>query len=357
MTIDWAAKSEAYKRDGAVHIPGLLNPEQLAAALASYEWSLANPTKIAPKRDLGGGAGGAVFYADSFNSRIMQGYREMLDASPIPEACSRLWGTEPVWFIYEQVFLKEGGEVRGTPWHQDGSYIPMDGEDTAVAWITFEPLAKEESLEFVAGSHKGIMYNTSKFDPKDPTRPHDESLPLPRLPNIEAEKAKWPTISWAVEPGDVVFFHFKTLHGGAATRAGQRRRTLTLRFFGEHAHYDPKTAKALPNMPDMAEVLKPGDPMRGPGFLKLHPKSPPRNKSRSSPRKRGPRLFCSLPTGEGGAARSAVTDRAPAGRALSTPRFARGPPLPGGEERESRRCLTAPGRGPPILQPPGGTPR
>ena len=270
MAIDWAEKSAAYKRDGAVHLPGLLNPEQLDAALKSWEWSLANPTRInAPnlKRD-----GSPLFYADSFSSKVMLGYREMLEASPIPEACARLWGTDPVWFIYEQVFLKEGGEVRGTPWHQDGSYIPMDGDDTAVAWITFDPLAKEESLEFVPGSHKGIMYNTSKFDPRDPTIPHDESLPLPRLPDIEAEKANWPTISWAVEPGDVVFFHFKTLHGGAATKPGQRRRTLTLRFFGEHTHYDPKTAKSLPNMPDMATVLKPGETMRGPGFLQLYPK-------------------------------------------------------------------------------------
>jgi ectoine hydroxylase-related dioxygenase (phytanoyl-CoA dioxygenase family) len=270
MAIDWAAKSEAYKRDGAVHVPGLLDREQLAAALSAYEWSLANPTKIAPKlkRD-----GTPVFYADSVNSRVMQGYRDMLETSPIPAACARLWGTEPVWFIYEQVFLKEGGDVRRTPWHQDGSYIPMDGEDTAVAWITFEPLTKAESLEFVPGSHLGPMYNTSKFDPKDDTIPHDESLPFPRLPPIEAEREKWPTISWAVEPGDVVFFHFRTLHGGAATAEGKRRRTLTLRFFGEHTHYDPKTAKSLPNMPDMASVLQPGQTMRGPGFLQLHPKA------------------------------------------------------------------------------------
>ena len=70
----------------------------------------------------------------------------------------------------------------------------------------------------------------------------------------------------------MVFFHFRTLHGGAATRPGAQRRTLTLRFFGERTHYDPKTAKALPNMRDMATVLNPGEAMRGPGFLQLHPK-------------------------------------------------------------------------------------
>jgi hypothetical protein len=270
MTIDWNAARETYQRDGVVHVPGLLNPQQFDAALKAWEWSLANPTPMnAPRlqRD-----GTPLFYADSYNSRVMDGYRDMLEGSPIPEACSRLWGTDPVWFIYEQVFLKEGGDTGRTPWHQDGSYIPIDGDDVAVAWITFERLSKEDSLEFVPGSHHGTVYNTSKFDPNDPTIPHDESLPYPRLPPIEAERAKWDIVSWPVEPGDVIFFHFRTLHGGAPTRPGQRRRTLTLRFFGEHAHYDPKTAKALPNAPDMATRLKPGDTMRAPGFLQLHPK-------------------------------------------------------------------------------------
>jgi hypothetical protein len=270
MAIDWAAAREAYKRDGAVRIPGLLNPEQLDAALKAWEWSLANPTPMnAPKlkRD-----GAPLFYADSYNPKILDGYRDMLETSPIPEACARLWGTDPVWFIYEQVFLKDDGDVGRTPWHQDGSYIPMDGEDNTTAWITFDPLSKADSLEFVAGSHLGPMYNTSKFDPEDETIPHDTSLPYPNLPPIERERDKWPIVSWAVEPGDVIFFHFKTLHGGAPTRPGQRRRTLTLRFFGERTHYDPKTAKALPNFPDMAAALKPGDTMRAPGFLQLHPK-------------------------------------------------------------------------------------
>jgi len=271
MTIDWTAASEAYKRDGAVRLAGLLSAGQVDAARKAWEWSLANPTPAnAPKlkRD-----GSPLFYADSYHPRVMEGYRDMLEASPIPEACARLWGADPVWFIYEQVFLKEGGDTGRTPWHQDGSYIPMDGEDVAVAWITFDALAKADSLEFARGSHLGAVYNTSRFDRDDETIPHDESLPYPRLPRIEAERDKWEIISWPVEPGDVIFFHFRTLHGGAPTRAGQRRRTLTLRFFGERAHYDPKTAKALPNFPDMATKLKPGDTMRAPGFLQLHPKT------------------------------------------------------------------------------------
>ena len=103
------------------------------------------------------------------------------------------------------------------------------------------------------------MYNTSKFDPADETIPHDESLPLPRLPPIERERDKWPVVSWAVEPGDVIFFHFKTLHGGAPTRPGQRRRTLTLALF-RRAHalrpQDRQGAAELPGHGDAAEARR-----------------------------------------------------------------------------------------------------
>lgn len=270
MTIDWNEARAAYRCDGVVHLPGVLDAGQLEATRLAYEWSLANPTagKSAFQKD----ATGPLFYADSYHPQVLDGYRAMLETSPLPGICAKLWGTEPVWFIYEQVFLKEGGETRRTPWHQDGSYLPLDGEDVAVAWITFDPLSKADSLEFVPGSHRGTVYNISKFDPADDTAPADESLPWPRLPAIEAERAKWPIVSWATEPGDVTFFHFRTLHGGAPTHPGQRRRTLTLRFFGENAHYDPKITKVLPNAMDLPERLQPGDPFRGDGFLQVHPR-------------------------------------------------------------------------------------
>jgi len=269
MSIDWAAAREAYKRDGVVHLPGVLDAAELDAALKAWEWSLAHPT---PRSAETRKKNGPLFYEDSYNPNVLDGYGAMLARSPIPGICAKLWGREPVWFIYEQVFLKEGGETRRTPWHQDGSYLPLDGEDVAVAWITFEKIARADSLEFVPGSHKGPVFDTSKFDLEDDTIPIAESEIYPRLPPIDAERARWNIVSWAVEPGDVIFFHFRTLHGGAPTHPGQRRRTLTLRFFGERAHYDPKMTKALPNAPDLPARLKAGDAFRHEGFLQVHPR-------------------------------------------------------------------------------------
>ena len=143
--IDWDETRAAFARDGAVFLPQVLDADQLEAALEAWSWSLAHPA-------LGGDlpqAGEARFYQDLYNPRVLEGYGPMLAASPLPAICARLWGTPSVWFMYEQVFLKEGGETRRTPWHQDASYLPIGGLDTAVAWITFEPLAKADSLEFV----------------------------------------------------------------------------------------------------------------------------------------------------------------------------------------------------------------
>lgn len=263
---DWPTLREAYRRDGVVKLAGALDAAQLGETLAAYDWSLANPGPGASKDrhtpDL-------TFYNDLFNPDALTGYRAMLQASPIPGYVAELWETPEVWFFYEQVFLKEGGEVRRTPWHQDSSYLAIDGEDLAVVWISFDTLREQDSLEFVKGSHRGQLYNGSAFKPGDDTAPLHPHSSLPRLPDIEGARADFDIVSWAVEPGDIIVFHPKTLHGGAPTHGGMRRRTLTLRFFGDRAHYDPRDGGAGPPIKGFHQRMKPGDPFRDPAFLKL----------------------------------------------------------------------------------------
>jgi hypothetical protein len=268
VSIDWEAARERYKRDGVVHMPQVLGADALQAALKAWEWSIAHPHtggNVPQKND-------GIFFQDLFNPRVLEGYRSMLEASPIPDICAKLWGTDDVWFMYEQVFLKEGGETRRTPWHQDASYLPVGGADTAVAWITFDPISKEDSLEFVKGSHKGVLYNTSRFELGDDTAPINERSEMPRLPDIESERDRWGVVSWPVTPGDLTVFDFRTMHGGGSTHPGRRRRTLSLRFFGERSFFEPKNGTGvpgLPGLPDLERKLRPGDAFRDAYFLKL----------------------------------------------------------------------------------------
>jgi len=269
MLKDIAATRQAYDRDGVVLLRGALDASALAQAQAAYDWSLANPGPLATRF---ADTSEATFYNDLYNPGCKAAYRPMLEASPLPALIAEVWGSPDVWFMYEQVFLKEGGEARRTPWHQDSSYLTIAGKDLAVAWITFDSVARSESLEFVRGSHKGVLYNGSRFELGDDTAPLHPDSEMPRLPDIEAERDRWDIVSWAVEPGDVVLFHPALLHGGAPTHPGQRRRTLTLRFFGADARYDKRPGRAGPRVDGIHQRMKPGDPFRDPSFLKLLPR-------------------------------------------------------------------------------------
>jgi len=263
--MDLAAVRRAYREDGVVFLPRVLDSAALKDALAAYDWSVAHPGPAASKIRQ---HGDALFYQDLYNPGGNAAYKPMLERSPLTKAIADIWQTPDVWFMYEQVFLKEGGESRRTPWHQDSSYLAIAGDDLAVAWITFDAVAKEDSLEFVRGSHKGVLYNGSSFELDNDTAPLHPGEALPRLPDIEAERNEFDIVSFAVEPGDLVLFHPAMLHGGAPTHPGTRRRTLTLRFFGRVAFYDRRPGPAGPRLsPDHG--LQQGDRLRDPGFLKL----------------------------------------------------------------------------------------
>ncbi len=267
-----------FRDDGVVCVRGAFDAGSLALAQSAFDWSLAHPSPAANR--YAGGEG--TFYQDLANPQAQPSYRRVIEDSPAADVVAALWGSADVWFMYEQVFLKEGGENRRTPWHQDSSYLPIDGSQIAVVWISFDAVSKADSLEFVRGSHRGVMYDGSRFDPADDTAPLYGDGSLPRLPDIEAARARWDIVSWDVEPGDVLVFHPGMLHGGAPTHRGSRRRTLSLRFFGADAVYAARpgmtAGKRPPDDPEgnvfrrAAAALSPGDPFRHPGFPKVRPR-------------------------------------------------------------------------------------
>ncbi len=142
-------------------------------------------------------------------------------------------------------------------------------------------MPRERSLEFVAGSHRGPLYNPTAFDPADPAAAMFAPGAWPALPDIEAQRARWPIVSWDVAPGDLVVFHPAVLHGGAPTRAGERRRTISLRFFGDDARTAARPEAGLHDIdrlttddgrddPMTAMARQPpGTPFRHPGFVQL----------------------------------------------------------------------------------------
>lgn len=267
---------ETLFEDGIARLRGVLSPELLARARECYDWSISHMSeKAADMSDAR-----SIYRVDANNPAALDVYRETVLALPFGDLLQELWRSEHVWLYAEEVFWKEGYVERGG-WHQDLAYLPARGEHWVNCWIPFEALPATHSIEVVRGSHHGPLYEGMSFAENESGSP----LPLdgprpPPLPDIEAERQSdpgaWDIVSYAVEPGDVVFLHPAALHNGAAVdETVPERHTLVLRFFGDDAVWT--------NLPDHQSALredqkrgapggergKPGEPFRSTRFLQL----------------------------------------------------------------------------------------
>ncbi len=264
-----SAERREFREHGVVCLRGALGETQVRAARKAWEWSVGHPGPLASGllQDTDGA------FQDLCNPASPAVYNSLVREAPLADYAAALWGAEPVWYMYEQVFHKHGGAAGGTPWHQDTSYLAVDGDHLIAFWISFESIPRANALEFVGGSHRAVLYNTSRFDPGDPTLPIFPSDELPNLPDIEARRGAFDIVGFATRPGDVVAFHTSMLHGGGPVDPGTpERRTLTLRFFGQDAASASRPGPAGPFYDDI-KALVPGEPFRHPRFLSVRGRS------------------------------------------------------------------------------------
>lgn len=225
--------------EGTAKAPGLLDPDQLAQVRACYDWSLSNPGPLA----VNSFGSANLSSVDNFNPKAQKLYQDTVMALPLARQLQATWESKHVWYYAEEVYCYEAikGASPGVFWHQDLAFLPWQGEHWANCWITFESIPKTHTLEVVRGSHRGTLYNGTTFDESDPTIPlWGDAVDLPRMPDINAERKAdpdaWDTLSFDIEPGDVMFLHPGSLHGGGPVDERiPERHTVVLRFFGDDA--------------------------------------------------------------------------------------------------------------------------
>lgn len=265
-----------FRRDGVVWIPKLLSPAWLSLLEFGLRRNMNNPGPYG----LWHWEGEPGSYWDDYcNYAVVPEYQRLLADSPIVDVMAKLLGSEELWLFGDQIFVKEGGSSRRTRWHQDSPYWMAEGDQTATMWISLDPLTENETLEVVAGSHRQTIYRPNLVGTGQFSRSDDQGAAAlvdlsnaPPLPDIDGERDKWPIVTWASQPGDVLIFHPSALHGGAGMREGGRRRSVSLRFFGDDAHYVERGIPHDPPFPGVSEMLKPGDLLRHPWFPKLYPR-------------------------------------------------------------------------------------
>ncbi len=233
---------DAYARDGAVLIKGLFadHVETLRQGVAR---NMAEPGPYAAE-NLQPGEGGR-FFDDYCNWTRIAEFEQVIRESAAAEVAAQLMGSRQVQVFHDHVLVKEPGTSKPTPWHQDGPYYFVEGQQTVSFWSPLDPVT-DATLRLVAGSHRWPK-------PVLPTRWLKEEAFFPDdgayIPVPDPDAEGMDVLEWAMEPGDAVAFHFATLHGARGNTSDARRRAFSLRLVGDDARYVERPGPTSPPFP------------------------------------------------------------------------------------------------------------
>jgi ectoine hydroxylase-related dioxygenase (phytanoyl-CoA dioxygenase family) len=256
-TVVTADQVAAFQSDGCVLVRGLFSPEEVEVVRAGIERNLADPGPLfgVASRDDDPGR----FVEDFCNWQRIDEYRRIAFDSRAADAAGVLMGSHVVRLFHDHMLVKEPGTKQPTPWHQDQPYYNVEGVQNISMWMPVDPVALESTLEFLAGSHKGGWLMPRTFLTEQAQWFPEGSLS--EIPDIEADRDAYDIRGWALEPGDVVFFHMLTAHHAYGVPGANRRRAFSLRFLGDDATHAPRPWRTSPQFDGLEAELPAGAPM------------------------------------------------------------------------------------------------
>ena len=215
------ADVEAFERDGAVLLRGLLSPAEVETLRAGVERNLGSLGPLGMNATKPGEPG--AFVEDFRNWQRIPEYEQVFRGSALAPVAGALTRSRPSGCFHDHLLVKEPGTLDRSPWHQDQPYYPIDGSQTISFWMPLDPVSRPSTLEFVAGSHAGGKWYMPRSFVKGTAMVFDEGA-LEEVPDVEADRDAWPIIGWAMEPGDAVAFNMLTLHAAAGVADAPARR-------------------------------------------------------------------------------------------------------------------------------------
>ena len=223
---------EDFDRDGFVHVRGLFQPDEVAALEADFDRIVAQLVSSGEDVDATWDGGEAAKIAKAgdriLHTHNVQKYsRVWLNAflnDRFLDVVEALIGPDII-LHHSKLFQKPAEAGSPFPMHQDWPYFPTL-KDSMIAGIVHVSRATDEMgcLRVYPGSHK-----LGRVEGADGRRQNDliDSYPIEKAQVIEAE------------PGDVIFFHYFTLHGSMPNRSEAVRKTVLCQLYAGSDQVEP----------------------------------------------------------------------------------------------------------------------
>ena len=140
---------EAFHRDGAVLLPGVLAPEWVALVADGLEECFAERSSRSSEAVIRG----ATVRVDHLLASRSESLSRFATESPVGGLVGSVLGG-PVRFYMDQMFFRRPGPMAQTAFHQDASYHNVEPRDLVRAWASPDVVPRSASLEVIRGSHR-----------------------------------------------------------------------------------------------------------------------------------------------------------------------------------------------------------
>ena len=257
----------AFRRDGAVHLPGVFAGDWAVRLAVGVARNMAEPGPYAHEY----AAEGEGFFGDYCNWQRLDDFRAFVFGSPAAEIAAALMGASVVQFFHDHVLVKAAGTQDVTPWHHDHPYYCIEAAQTVSLWIALDPVPASVSPGFVAGSHAWGKLFVPRYFKDGSAYPASEGYEA--VPDIDGHPDDYEILAWDMAPGDAIAFDFRTLHGAPGNLTEVPRRAVSMRWFGDAACYAERPQPPSPPYPEMGLDLEPGDPLPSDWFPVVWPRT------------------------------------------------------------------------------------
>jgi ectoine hydroxylase-related dioxygenase (phytanoyl-CoA dioxygenase family) len=233
---------DMFERDGAVAVRGLFDERWIELLRASVDEIL--PTAYDPRARMGqtGDDKPETLTANGM-WEASDAFRRFLFESPIGEAAATVSRSQSARLFEDLMIYRESWAKSGTSWHQDEPGWPVGGRQLSSVWFSLDEVTADTgAMRFVAGSHRGPMYDPgfAKSRASQDARAAERYWTGGPVPDVDADPARYCVITIEAEPGDAVVFHPRALHTAYGGSPSHPRRTFTIRFLGDDVRWTPK---------------------------------------------------------------------------------------------------------------------
>lgn len=248
---------ETYRNDGVVRVKDAFDPKWVGFLRSATDENMRNPGIMA--EEYAKAENSTRFFGDQFIWTRNEAFKKFVFESEAAPLAAALMGASKINMFFDHLLVKEPGSIEPTPWHQDGPYWKIKGEQICSIWFAMDHVSEENGgVRYVKGSHRnGKRYRPQSFSGEGHVEYGEAGLTT--MPDIDQTVSEKDIICYELEPGDCLIHHANIIHGARGNkRAQSRRRGYATRWAGDDIVWDPRkgTTDVLHD-----PGLRPGDPL------------------------------------------------------------------------------------------------